>query len=390
MNENTSKKILVISPTPSHPQNAGNRVRIYQLLVNLQEMNHEVHFLYINVESSDEEVMKNCWSDKFYLAAYKQPSRTLLRKIIRKLKSLFTSESKHIYAIDDLYDNTLNEFIVKLSLEHNFDTVIVEYVFFSKALECFDENVLKIIDTHDSFTNRHKIYLQNNQQPRWYSTTAKEEKKGLNRANIVIAIQPKEKDLFSSLTDKKVITVSHLVPLHKPVKKLLRVDSTKAILFLGSANPINVHGISFFMKDVFPRIKLNFSNVQFLLAGEVCDVIEDFDLCTKLGKVDSVEYAYSLADLVVNPVLFGTGLNIKSIEALGYSKPLVTTTIGSKGLEDGRNTAFLVADSPENFSLSIINILSNTELADKLSKNAYKYAKRLNEESLRELASVLV
>lgn len=384
------RKILVISPTPSHPQNAGNRVRIYQLLVNLQEMNHEVYFLYINVEPCDEEIMKSFWNNKFYSAPYKQPSRTLIKKVIRTLKSFIVNESKHIYTIDDWYDNSLDEFIVKLSLEHSFDTVIVEYVFFSKVLECFNENVLKIIDTHDIFTDRHKIYLENSQQPRWYSTTAKEEKKGLNRANVIIAIQPKEKDYFLSLTDKKVITVSHLALLHKPVKQLVSADGTKKILFLGSANPINIHGVSFFINNVFPRVKLNFPNIQFLLAGEVCDLIEDFDLCLKLGKVDNVDYAYALADLVVNPVLFGTGLNIKTIEALGYSKPLVTTLIGSKGLEDGRDIAFLVADDPESFSLSIINILSNTELADGLSRNAYNYAKRLNEKSLQELKSVLV
>ena len=46
----SKKQILVISPTPSHPRNAGNRERIYQLLPHIQKLDHEVHFLYITQE----------------------------------------------------------------------------------------------------------------------------------------------------------------------------------------------------------------------------------------------------------------------------------------------------------------------------------------------------
>ena len=39
------KKILVVSPTPSHPQNAGNRSRIFQILKYLKLKQCEIHFL---------------------------------------------------------------------------------------------------------------------------------------------------------------------------------------------------------------------------------------------------------------------------------------------------------------------------------------------------------
>jgi hypothetical protein len=380
------KKILVISPVCSHPTIQGNRTRIYRLLLNLKQMGHEVYFLYVNTEPVDEKLMQEFWSDKFYVAPYQTPHRTLIKRIFRKLKSFFVKESAFIYLIDDWYDNSLNIFIISLSRKINFDVVIVEYVFFSKALECFGDNVLKIIDTHDIYTNRHKIYLRNNQRPHWYSTTAKEEAKGLNRADVIIAIQQKEKEFFSQLTNQKVITVGHTVPLYKPVQNL---SNNKTILFLGANNPMNVHGINYFIKNVFPQIKLYFPTIQLLLAGSVCDEVEDFDSCIKVGELENLENIYSMADLAINPALFGTGLKIKTIEALGYSKPLVTTSIGAEGLEDGINKAFLVADAPEDFSLSIIKILSDSRVFDSLCKNAYDFAKRWNEESLRELANIL-
>lgn len=42
------QKILIISYVPTHPQDAGNKTRIYSMVKNLINLNKEVYFLYIN------------------------------------------------------------------------------------------------------------------------------------------------------------------------------------------------------------------------------------------------------------------------------------------------------------------------------------------------------
>ena len=76
--------------------------------------------------------------------------------------------------------------------------------------------------------------------------------KGLNRADIIIAIQDKEKNFFSTLTTKKVITVGHNVIVKKLDKKK---DSQKIILFIGSENSINKNAINNFLTHIFPIVK---------------------------------------------------------------------------------------------------------------------------------------
>jgi len=69
------KKILVISPTPSHPQNAGNRARIFSLLKQMQELGNEIHFVYVDYEyryhhvreKSDIRAMKETWDNFYYI-----------------------------------------------------------------------------------------------------------------------------------------------------------------------------------------------------------------------------------------------------------------------------------------------------------------------------------
>jgi hypothetical protein len=55
---NRPRKILVISPTATHPQNSGSRVRIYRLLRNLKELGHEVHFFLLDKEYRSNHVDK--------------------------------------------------------------------------------------------------------------------------------------------------------------------------------------------------------------------------------------------------------------------------------------------------------------------------------------------
>lgn len=389
-----SKKILVISPTPSHPQNAGNRARIFSLLLNLRELGHDVYFVHIQETPGDEESMQQCWQEKYDAIPYKRPksgykipAKRIDRKIIRKVQSiLWGSDANYTYLLDHWYDHSVNKFLQQLAQKINPDVVIVEYVFFSQALNCFSQNVLKIIDTHDIFADRYKIYLKNNQSPQWYSTTLTEEIKGLNRADVILAIQRKEAEfLAQKLPDKKIVSVGHLVPLYQNTKKKLEYN----ILFVGSSNPINVQGIDYFIQAIFPQVRAKFFETKLILAGEICDVVEDFDRSFKLGRVDNLKDAYDRADIVISPILFGTGLKIKNIEALGYSKPLVTTSVGAEGMEHGAGTAFLVADSPEEFAAAIAKIFSDVELYQNLSHNAYNFAQAWNKTCLRVLTDIL-
>jgi glycosyltransferase involved in cell wall biosynthesis len=379
------KRILMISPIPTHPQNAGNRTRIYRLLCSLRDMGHEVHFLYVNTETADEKAMQRCWGDNFYLAPYRFPPRSL-PMYMKRMRFIFQRGFRHMKPLDFRYDKSLDDFLAALSRRMQFDVVIAEYVYWSRVLDCFDKSVLKVLDTHDVFAARHLMYLDENEKYYGFSTSEKEEARGLSRADVIIAIQEREKEYFSKITQKKTITVGHIGPLERLAHK---TSPEKTILFVGSRAGHNIHGIKHFINEVLPRIRSTIPDVQLILVGDVCRSIDDYEGCVKLGEVDDLESIYEKADVVINPRHFGTGLSIKTIEPMGYSKPVVTTSMGAKGLEDGANKAFLLADNPADFSRSVVKVLTDAQIADRLSTNAYEFVKRWNEASIKELASVL-
>ncbi len=74
-----SKNILVLSPTPSHPQDAGNRKRIFALTKYLQELGATIYFVYCPREW-DREIPKDAYDgmnrfwDYFFIAYPVQPA----------------------------------------------------------------------------------------------------------------------------------------------------------------------------------------------------------------------------------------------------------------------------------------------------------------------------
>jgi glycosyltransferase involved in cell wall biosynthesis len=381
------KRILVISPVPTHPITAGNRASIYQILRSLIGMGHEVHFLYVNTEpwQLDESKMAECWGSGFHFVPYKYPRRSL-RRYAGRLKFLFEKGFAELLPVDYAYDSALDEYLSQLAEKIKFDVVIVEYVFWSKALECFGPEVIKLIDTHDVFTNRHLLHRKTSKAFRWYTTTAREEGKGLSRADIVIARHEKEKKFFETITPKRVITVGHLVSLHKPSRALA---SGGNILFVGSDAEFNRDGIEYFIGEILPRIRSSVPEATLHVAGNVCKTIKDAPGCVKLGVVENLVPVYDDASLVIIPIRFGTGQSVKTIEALGHAKPVVSTSIGARGLDQGGKRVFLVADSPEEFSKCVIKVLTDSHLSQELSQAAYGYAEQWNKDSLKELAGIL-
>jgi hypothetical protein len=301
---------------------------------------------------------------------------------------LFDRPSWYLFGIDDWYDNGANGELSKLSRQYQFDAVIVEYVFMSRAFGCFEETVLKVIDTHDVMTERWRIFKNSGRAPTWFSSTAGEEAKGLNRADVALAIQDSERDVLERITSASVITYGHLTPIENFFQEhAFRQRST--LIFVGSDNEINVHGVRHFLERIYPQVRQRLPSVELLLAGRIGERLPDIDGARKLGRVDSIGEAYALGNVAINPVQYGTGLNIKSIEALGYGMPLICAPAGARGLEHGAGKAYLLAQNDEQFADAVVGLLLNPELAGQFSKAACIFAKAWNELQLEGLFRAL-
>ncbi|SFM89803.1 Glycosyltransferase involved in cell wall bisynthesis [Nitrosomonas nitrosa] len=336
-------RILIVSPIASHPQNQGNSVRITTIGKQLQALGYTVHFLYYPLEGLTDQQhkdMTSCW-DYFHTISCDLPN---------KEKTL-----GEYYCIDDWYDPRLGEFVRKLHERWHFSIVLVNYVWFSALLEILPSDIKKVIDTHDVFGNRHLRFTEKGMRPEWFYTTPEEEKHGLQRANLVIAIQNEEEFYFHSLlegTNTKVITIGFLAPPRfLPPRPLPRIP---VVGYLGSGNPFNVNSI----KDFIASVKTNpivSQSYRFVIAGTICEKLDILqEPFQSLGCIDDIEDFYASVDIVVNPMVGGSGLKIKSLEALSFGLPFIGTKDAMVGIPPKHYTHALAGVKEMVLALELI------------------------------------
>jgi glycosyltransferase involved in cell wall biosynthesis len=379
------KKILVISPTPSHPPNAGNRIRILTMVRCLADHGHEVHFLYTDQEMGNVEKMVEYWGERFYRVEYEKPKPGKKDRLVKKMKKIFNKHHWYYSGVDDHYNLRLDAEISRLKEVHRFDAVLVEYIFQSKAFLNFGDRTLKVIDTHDVMTDRHMHFLKEGKKPQWYSTTRWQEKKGISRSDVIIAIQERENEHFHRLAPrKKVVTIGHIVHLKKSATDAPR----KKLLFVGSHNPINYHGISDFIENAFMTLREAFPGLELIIAGNICDILPDgLEGVVKLGEVADLEKAYELSDIVINPLRMGTGLKIKMIEAMGLSKIVISTEVGAEGIA-GRGKSYLPAEFSDDYSNHLKRLFEDQKFYLSVCTNAREQADIYNQQNTERLAEI--
>ncbi|MFT5824275.1 MAG: glycosyltransferase involved in cell wall biosynthesis [Crocinitomix sp.] len=319
------KHILIVSPIPSHPQYQGNSARIFRLTKMFQLVGYKVHFVYFGMEGMTEQQqqqMTDCW-DFFH---YVQP--------IGPAASPSYSE---YFDIDDWYDMRVTDLVETLCQRWNFDICLTNYVWFSKVLDVIPQSTQKIIDTHDVFGDRHIVAKNAGLDPVWFYTTKELEALALARANLIIAIQDEEKNYFNEITDVPVEVIGYVVPKQDLIERTRQEADKIRIGYIGSGNPFNVQSILAFQAQIMLHPGL-LNKFDFYLAGTICKTIKEHnEVYTICGMVDELEDFYSEIDISVNPMKGGTGLKIKSLEAMSFGKPLVGTIdalVGIKVLDE--------------------------------------------------------
>ena len=264
-------------------------------------------------------------------------------------------------------------------------TVILEYVTMAYLAPVIREAGVRarlVLDSHDILHRRCAQFNAAGYR-HWLQINEQEEIDAVRKFDVILAIQSDEAEWFRRVAPTtNVLTVGHcfdfdqLQPTwrHSP-------DGPLVIGYFGSHNGSNVDAVSGFVQGAWPRIVDATGGALELLIG---GTIVDSPLVKQLGGVAGVrlqrDFAspgkfYETVDLVINPVRFGTGLKIKTIEALAHGRPVVTTSSGRVGISSSFDRACAAVDSVEQMVDPIVERVRDRAELVKLSQSAYQSAK---------------
>ena len=157
------------------------------------------------------------------------------------------------------------------------------------------------------------------------------------------------------------------------------------VVFMGSLfMQNNLFGLDWYLKNVHPYLTEAVKNYHFYIIGSLKE--EDAGILAKYGGLPHVSLVintpclksfYSKASVFVNPMLHGSGVKVKSVNALVNGVPLVSTAVGAEGIGLTHDMYFHAEDT-ETFRQQVLNVLENVETALKKTRNAQEYLKEIN------------
>ena len=146
------------------------------------------------------------------------------------------------------------------------------------------------------------------------------------------------------------------------------------LAFVANFNHIpNADGLRWFLDEVFPLVLEEEPTMQLRIAGSPTPLWlqNRVDANTDvLGWVSDLTSLYDSARIAVAPLRFGAGVKGKVGEAWSLGVPTVLTSIASEGMQAISGHNCIVADTPQSFADSLLELHSNRLVWERIQKQA--------------------
>ena len=401
-----AEKVLIISPVQVYPCYSGNRKRIESICHAIMEMGYEVDFYYCGFEKQLDKAHNELFngtifefdsSRKEYTPVSEQWVRT--KEILNGLRIDIETRIRKLVDGEDSarfnkglteYQNIRKIELLKSQISTNdYKAVIINYAVYSFYFDLFSSKIVRILDTHDRLTDRYKMYLDEGKVPAdWHSLRMKDERKAISRADIIWAITRREKNHYLEMLNgeqPRVCAVRHLTT-YKPISYK---GSKKRVVMVGSDNTLNIEGLAWFLNHVWPNVEID--SAELIVAGTLCrakNLLPESDRVTYYGLFDEEEDVYRLGNVFINPMQAGTGLKIKTLEALAHGKVVLSTREGACGLDEFEGESLIITDQPNEWGRILHKLLESDSVGLPVSESGEK-VKRVLQENLNRIRDSL-
>ncbi|MCL0104448.1 glycosyltransferase family 4 protein, partial [Dehalococcoidia bacterium] len=171
------------------------------------------------------------------------------------------------------------------------------------------------------------------------------ERFAVNNADIVFMVSNSDKNRIHELygipkSKIHVIPNGANIPNRIPtinkkehLKEKYGFKGKRIVIFIGSRFPPNVEAVNNIL--TMANISKHLENTLFLIVGRVGEEFEyaNRDTIVVTGLVDEIKDYIEMADIAINPMMSGSGTNVKMLEYMAYGLPIITTSVGARGLE---------------------------------------------------------
>ncbi|WP_163947356.1 glycosyltransferase family 4 protein [Paenibacillus sp. SYP-B3998] len=370
-------KVLLIYPHNFLERNMGTNNRVYEIAKFLKSSNFSIdlfsckNFVSTTFDEFDKYNEEDI-IDKLYLYDFtytqnftrKDKIKSKLLQMLSKLLKLDTP----LKTLDNWVTPTMQMQYNEILMKNEYDFIVMFYVYTGELLRTADSKFKKIYFMEDLLSVGHYISGLSDE----IGGPLNCEIDRLKQFDDIICISYDEKIFFEKILRNKNL---HYLP-HLINEKNNGIDTSQKtidLLFIGYDNFYNIEGMQWFFKNVYPQLN---SNINITIVGKVVEHIDlNYENVTKVGYIKDLDEIYSKTKISICPLLNGTGMKVKVIEAMSYGIPVVCTSRGVDGFPDKTRNGCIVSDNPAHFANLINQLFSDSVFYQSKSKEIMQYFK---------------
>ena len=377
------KSILFLTNLLPYPGKSGGTQTTLKKLDNFIKNGFDVTFVFMKTKDTSEEFFSefiSLYSEKCHI--FYEVNSNNVRSIYSLVKSFLRGIPLNIYRNkSESLATTVNKLISKNSfdiifcdhlemfqyvpadvypktimLEHN-----AEYMIWRRYAKQVKNPILKV-----------GIFLESSRMKNYELTACKSVR--------FVIIAPSDKKYVSKKDEDKFIDTYHpandfMLQLPLPESN----DDSLNLLFIGTMSWVaNYQGVFWFIDKVLPHIVEKVPNTIFHVIGKFKGEIPELENRNVIlhGFVDDIEPYYRGSNIFVCPLLFGSGIKIKVLDAMYRGIPLVTTSVGAENLSLISGEHCFIDDNPKKMAEDILSLYKNRELALQFANKSRELAKQ--------------
>jgi polysaccharide biosynthesis protein PslH len=374
-------RILWVKAGGLVPPDTGGRIRSYNILRELARQHSITFFTFYAAHPDDQHPKLNEMFENVISIPLSLPEPKSAGEVLDYAGYLCTRKS---YTLMKYCGLRVRRELRSLLGRHKFDAIVCDFIFAAPVIP-WDIPCPKVLFTHNVEAMIWKRHFEVAHNPLWkalswreWKTMDRAEHSYLQKADHVLAVSDKDRDVFVKFLEPGKITV---IPTGVDIdffQPRLGEEMPNSLVFTGSMDWLpNEDGIFNFVEQVLPRIRTRIPKVTLTVVGrkpsQRLKNLADREKSVQLtGWVDDVRPYLARGAVCIVPLRIGGGTRIKIFEAMAMQKAVVSTSIGAEGLPVQHGQNILLADSADDFSRQTVEILCNPSRRHQVAVAAHK------------------
>ena len=365
-------RILIISPFLPYPIKSGGAQAVFNMVNYLQHY-MDVHFLYQTKSLSGDGAIKKSWTKvKLHPFYAKRSFQSLTVRLGLKFMNRFFIQEKGygwLQSASNYFLPDFLEFVKDTILKEEPDLVQTEFYNCVDLVYALPVHVKKVFIQHEIHyvINAQRLSGGNLSVHKQFAfqKLKVEEIAAMNQYDSVFTLTENDK---MELFENGVVVPIYSSPagIEQPKERNKCIFENKLIFVGTSGHYPNYEGIKWFIDNVWEIIEKRHPEIKLNIIGK-WDRNYTESICAKSsnivfkGFVPDLQEEYKGAIAIV-PILQGSGMRMKIIDAVNFGSPFVSTTIGVEGLEYKNGEDCFIADEPSEFAQRIIELVESQDL----------------------------